>query len=140
MKITFSNPSLQAHFDDWPAGGKRVQCEFKVHRDKRGWRVSRKTTNTAGIWCKPKLTTYSGPVCIVDGSDGRTYLLEKMKIYEGIEIRRSDFMVSDAELGRDHCVWHGHAGGADDALYDLLLKLIVESGAPLMEVEGRDGN
>ena|SRR3990167_2773519 len=130
--LTFSNPRLRAEFDDWPSGAHRVKCVFQVHRDaKRGWRVSRTTTDRNGNPCKPKLTTFSGPCCVVDGSDGRTYLLRKAGMYEFITVSRSDFMDASIEMDRG-------SGGAsvfpdrDQELHAALAKLIVDSGSPLM--------
>ncbi len=87
--VTFSNPRLVAEFTDWPSGGKRVPCRFAVEEHpSRGWRISRTTTG------KPKYTRYTGPACIVDGDDGRTYLLSiAPPIYGGfVSVHASDFM------------------------------------------------
>jgi len=94
--LTYSNPRLVAEFNDWPIGGsQRGQCKFEVQAaDPRTakTRVARTTTNKAGQWCKPKLTTYVALACIVDGSDGRTYILGWIPEYESIRVQRSDFM------------------------------------------------
>lgn len=87
-----TNPRLVAEFNDWPLGGsKRGYCKFAVEpATKRGVRISRVTTG------KPKYTTYAGKSAIVDGSDGRTYILQRIDIYNGVKAMRSDFM--DAQL------------------------------------------
>lgn len=104
--ILFSNPRLRAKFTDWPSGRNRVQCVFQVHRAAKGWRVSRATTDKHGAWCKPKLTTFAGHTCIVDGDDGKTYILEHAGQYDFITIRRSDLLcASQAELGHDYAVF-----------------------------------
>jgi hypothetical protein len=91
--LTFSNPRLSAKFDDWPSGSHRVKCTFEIVCDaKRGWRVIRTTTDKNGKWCKPKATTFGGRAVLVDGSDGRTYILQHAGNYDFIVIRRSDFM------------------------------------------------
>ena len=78
IEIRFSNPQLQADFNDWPSGRARVLCRFTVQSDpKRGERVARTTTGRHGSWCAAKHTTYSDQFRIVDGSDGRTYLLAR---------------------------------------------------------------
>ncbi len=106
--LTFSNPRLSATFEDWPSGSQRVRCTFQVeHHPKRGYRIARQTTG------KPKYSTYGGPSAIVDGSDGRTYLLVHIPLYQMVKVRRSDFL--DAERG---CVW------SQDADYASLLALI----------------
>jgi hypothetical protein len=76
MKITFASPRLSATIENWPSGGKRVTAQFLVEsHPKKGERVSRTTTG------KPKCTTYGRRMCIVDGSDGRTYLLQESSSY-----------------------------------------------------------
>ena len=64
----------------------------KVETGSRGQRVSRKTTDKHGKWCKPKYTTYSSQQCIVDGDDGKTYILAYTADYNFISIHRHDFM------------------------------------------------
>ena len=94
--ITFTNPRLSATFTDWPLGGsKRGTCVFTVtHKPGKGWRFERVTTG------KPKCSTYGGLGAIVDGSDGRTYLLQKAGAFDFIKIMRSDFMSAAGEVGR----------------------------------------
>ena len=77
--MKYSNPRLVAEFNDWPIGGThRGQCKFEVEPAKpgKGVRISRTTTDKHGRWCKPKVTTYGGPAAIVDGADGKTYVLQ----------------------------------------------------------------
>ena len=87
--MNYSNPRLHAEFPDWPLGGlRRGLCVFDVqHVPGKGYRFSRVTTG------KPKFDTYGGKAAIVDGDDGRTYLLQA-NIY-GIKVSRSDFMNSE---------------------------------------------
>ena len=83
--ITFSNPRLNATFDDWPLGGtRRGTCTFQVETNARGSRTLRTTTG------KPKASTYSDKCCVVDGSDGKTYLLHYNKTYNAVSIYQSD--------------------------------------------------
>lgn len=69
--MKFSNPRMTAEFTDWPLGGdRRGTCVFVVEsHPKKGQRIARTTTG------KPKYTTYAQQARIVDGDDGRTYLL-----------------------------------------------------------------
>lgn len=104
--ITFSNARTNATFNDWPLGGnKRGTCTFTVEIDpKRGHRIARQTSG------KPKRGTYSHRACIVDGSNGRTYLLSDTgPSYGGfISIRRSDFMDAGSDdIGGNAAVWPG---------------------------------
>jgi len=124
MQVTFSNPRLRAEFLDWPLGGsKRGWCMFQVERDPSGkaqWRVSRTTTG------KPKFTTWSGQACIVDGSNGRTYILQVAKIYGFVKIMRSDFLDASSDIGRNTAsVFEDH----EPELHKELMALIVQGGA-----------
>ena len=121
--ITFSNPRLVATFDDWPSGSKRVQCTFTMeYNAKRGYRFSRVTTG------KPKVTTYSGKGAIVDGSDGRTYLIQQGTYNPAVIIWSSDFMCPDPKkIGREHYI------PENDPYFRELVNLIAQAnvGDPL---------
>ncbi len=67
--IKLSNPRTTAVIEDWPFGSKRVTATFECETNKRGTRVNRVTTG------KPKRTTYFAKAVIVDGDDGKTYIL-----------------------------------------------------------------
>lgn len=68
--LQLSNPRIDAIVNDWPSGSRRVRVTFAVEGKKsRGERVARVTTG------KPKRTTYYLKIRIVDGDDGRIYLL-----------------------------------------------------------------
>lgn len=93
--ITFSNPRTSATFPDWPLGlHKRGECKFWIEtQPKRGHRFVRQTTG------RPKMTSYGGKGVIVDGSDGRTYLIQYAGAYSGfIKIWASDFMCPTPEV------------------------------------------
>ena len=91
MDITFTNPRTEAEFDDWPFGRHRCKCRFTVETGKRGQRVARVTENkTRTGWNKPKRTTYAPRFVIVDGSDGKTYLLSLGTYSPSVVIWMSD--------------------------------------------------
>lgn len=94
--VKFSNPRLQAEFDNWPIGSGNVGlCRFVVEDGgKKGQRVARTTTNKYGQWCKPKLTTYESKFVIVDGDDNKTYLLN-LTPYGFIKVTKSDLMQAE---------------------------------------------
>jgi hypothetical protein len=97
--LTFSNPRMTAEFNDWPIGGANVgKCKFGFEsHPKRGLRLTRQTTNKYGSWCKPKLDTYGGPGAIVDGSDGKTYVLQFAgEPYDFLYVKRHDFMHAES--------------------------------------------
>ncbi len=99
MALTFCNPRRAATFTDWPLGGnRRGDCVFQVHADaKRGERVSRTTTG------KPKYTNYGTKCAVVDGSNGRTYVLQLSTDYgPSVRVICSDLMYdATKDLGRD---------------------------------------
>lgn len=95
LTITFSNPRLVAVIEDYPLGGsKRGRCTFEIEQGKRGYRAKRTTTG------KPKFATYAGKAAIVDGSDGRTYVLQHATPYDFIHIMRHDFMDATGTAGQ----------------------------------------
>ena len=115
--ITFSNPRHEATFSDWPLGGsKRGTCTFKVEKHpKRGFRVGRTTTG------KTKYDTYSPRVAIVDGSNGRTYILSGT-VYGFIKISTSAFMdAPKEEIGGESAVFER------DARYNDLKALLAQT-------------
>ena len=96
MPFAFTNPRTRAVFTDWPNGRHRTECVFAVEsHPKRGERVSRVTRDKHGRPCSPKYTTYAEKWAIVDGEDGRTYLLAGGTY--GVTVKSSD-MQHDAVL------------------------------------------
>lgn len=120
MLITFSNPRLNATFTDWPLGGnKRGTCTFTIeHAPKKGYRVLRQTTG------KPKASTYGGRMAIVDGSNGRTYILQEAGIYDFIKVMRSDFMDATHDIGQNAAVFR------KDPDFATLQQLIEQANPP----------
>lgn len=95
--VKYSNPRTEALFSEWPIGFNfRGKCEFKVEENIRGMRVSRRTTKKDGTWAKPKYTTYSSKWVIVDGDDGRTYLLSYSSAYGFITVTESNMQYQAA--------------------------------------------
>lgn len=76
--MTYTNPRTEAVIDDWPIGRQRCRARFWVETDaKRGERVARTTENKTRTGSnKPKRTAYASRSVIVDGDDGRTYILQ----------------------------------------------------------------
>lgn len=125
--VTFSNPRLAADFDDWPLGGnKRGPCSFYLeHSEKRGWRFIRVTFG------KPKTATFGGRGAIVDGSNGRTYLIQQSRHNSTISIFRSDFMTPpESEIGQASYVIE------TDPQYRTLLDLIVRANYSSLKAAG----
>jgi hypothetical protein len=70
----------------WPTwGSKRVEARFYVERHAtRGDRAVRVTTGA------PKKLTYAWAVRIVDGDDGKTYILEYSAPYRHVTVMQSN--------------------------------------------------
>lgn len=111
--ITFTNPRHSAVIENWPMGGdRRGRAVFTVeHHPKRGFRASRTTTG------KPKHTTYCHAMAIVDGADGRTYILAMSEPMYGsaITVKSSDMQhdASNADIDGDHYVTRADANYAE---------------------------
>lgn len=115
---TYSNPRTYAEFDDWPCGSGRMRCRcvFVVRSSARGNRIERTTFRTDGTPNSPKRGTYCTTARVVDGSDGRIYVLERTARAESICVRESD-------------IAHAHYVRAGDAEFAALAALLSE--APL---------
>ena len=104
--LTYSNPRLSFITHNWPYGTKRTTATFTIEANKRGERVSRVTINPKnGRVNKPKSTTYSPKVRIVDGSDGRTYIASLTE-YGFINIMQSNLQYEQETIHPDHEKFH----------------------------------
>lgn len=65
----YSNPRMNAEIENWPHGTKRVTARFHIEVTDKGERAVRVTTG------KPIKLTYTKRMRIVDGDDGRTYIV-----------------------------------------------------------------
>jgi hypothetical protein len=74
----YSNPRLHAVIENWPSGQHRTTATFTIERHpRRGERGTRTTVNPkTGQPSAPKVLTYARRARIVDGSDGKTYILQ----------------------------------------------------------------
>jgi hypothetical protein len=79
--LEYSNPRQECTITDWPYGQYRTTARFFIERDaKKGERGVRTTVDPkTGRVSQPKTLTYAAQACIVDGSDGKTYILELVK-------------------------------------------------------------
>jgi hypothetical protein len=90
--LQYSNPRQDCTITDWPYGQYRTTARFYIDRDaKRGERGVRTTIDPkTGRVSKPKTLTYAAQACIVDGSDGKIYILELAKGYTHFSIMQSN--------------------------------------------------
>lgn len=75
-RIQYSNPQMERTFDDWPYRQVQTTCVFEVtHRNNRE-RCQRRTQEPMSKrWNNPKLTTYGLKCRIMDGDDGKIYVV-----------------------------------------------------------------
>lgn len=91
--MKYSNPRMSATIENWPSGKKRVTAVFQVEQHpKQGERAVRTTTGA------PKKLTYAYKVRLVDGSDGRIYIISYVSMYEFIQ-------VTDGTLHTYETIW-----------------------------------
>ena len=101
---TYSNPRMEEVFTDWPSGRHRTTAIFAIERDpKRGERGTRRTLHPeTGRASAPKLLTYGDKARIVDGDDGRTYILVLSTSYGHITVFQSNMQFQeDSIFARD---------------------------------------
>lgn len=91
MACPFSNPRHSVVAPNWPAGTKRGEVQYATatfqveFKPSKGYRVIKTVVG------KPKVSTFGGRVAIVDGCDGKTYIIQKSQFSEAIYIYRHDF-------------------------------------------------
>jgi hypothetical protein len=73
--MQYSNPRMEAIISNWPFGKERATAYFQIEQTKRGERATRFLT-LAGKRFATKKLTFAAKARIVDGSDGKTYILE----------------------------------------------------------------
>lgn len=91
MAYPFSNPRHSVSVPNWPAGTKRGEVQYATatfqveHKPNKGYRVIKTVVG------KPKVSTFGGRVAIVDGIDGKTYIIQRSQFSEAIYVYRHDF-------------------------------------------------
>lgn len=91
-ELTYSNPTTSRTIENWPHGSMRTTAMFYVETDpKRGQRACRRTVNPKnGTLSAPKKLTFSARQRIVDGSDGKTYILSESSHYGFVGVMQSN--------------------------------------------------
>lgn len=97
-KKIYSNPRISATIQNWPmGGGKRGPVVFEIQRvNNRGERALRTSFDGMGRRSKPKKLTYAQQARIVDGDDGRTYILEDTGSH--LSVMRGDMKYSEEAI------------------------------------------
>lgn len=96
--MEYSNPRMSATFHDWPYGTHRTTCTFEIERSGRGERCVRITVNPkTHLETAPKALTYAVAQRIVDGDDGKTYIICK-SIYGTISVMQSNMQLQQESI------------------------------------------
>ncbi len=102
MPTTYSNPRMEAVIDGWPIGSKRTTAHFRIEtvpgKGQRGTRVTidPKTGKPGAM----KKLTYAPAARIVDGDDGKTYIIERT-YYGFIAVMRGDMKLMAESIPGD---------------------------------------
>lgn len=100
--MIYSNPRMEAVITDWPIGNKRTTATFRIECDpKRGERGTRFTIDPkTGKPSATKKLTFARKARIVDGDDGRTYILE-LSTYRHISVMQGNMQFQAETLNAD---------------------------------------
>ncbi len=89
--MIYSNPRTHAVIENWPIGAKRTTATFAVEVVKGRERGTRFTIDPkTGRPSATKALTYADAVRIVDGDDGKTYIIELSRGYQMISVMQSN--------------------------------------------------
>lgn len=94
--MNYSNPRTEATIENWPSGSKRVTAKFYVeHNPARGERTCRQTTGA------PVKLPFANRQRIVDGDDGRTYILCLSRAYGFVNVMKGDMKYHHETIHHD---------------------------------------
>jgi hypothetical protein len=100
---TYSNPTMVRNVENWPFGSNlRTLASFYVETDpKRGQRVVRRTVDPRnGRLSAPKKLTFARRMRIVDGSDGKTYIIEESQFCTFISVMQSNMKFQEETIDK----------------------------------------
>jgi len=98
--MNYSNPQKELTVNDWPYGKNRVTAIFSIESGKKGERAVRVTENPRGGWNKPKKLTFANKMRIVDGDDGKTYIIG-LSNYGFITVMQSNMQYMSESIHQD---------------------------------------
>lgn len=117
MPLSYSNPRMHAEIGNWPMGGTRrgvaiFNVESKAGKGERAVRVTRRDGETRVT--SPKALTYARKVRIVDGDDGKTYVLNLT------EFGFISVMQSNMQFGQEQVFYDNPRYAEIRALFELV--------------------
>lgn len=90
MTVNYSNPRMEAVIENWPIGTKRTTATFRIETKSGKQRGTRFTIDPkTGRATATKTMTYALKARIVDGIDGKTYIVELTE-YRHISVMQSN--------------------------------------------------
>jgi hypothetical protein len=100
MTLTYSNPRMHAEIADWPMGGQSrgvatFQVEAKPGKGERATRTTRRDRD--GRVGAAKALTFARKMRIVDGDDGRTYIIA-LTMYGHITVFQSNMQYNEESI------------------------------------------
>ena len=99
---TYGNPRTSAVIEDWPMGARsRGTATFTIEANGKGERARRTTQLPGKQPGYPRVLTYARRARIVDGSDGRTYVIEDNSDYGHVTVMRGDMKYAHETIYRD---------------------------------------
>jgi len=107
--LQYSNPRQDVRITDWPYGSYRTTAHFFIECDaKKGERGVRTTVDPkTGRVSKPKTLTYAAQACIVDGDDGKTYILELTRSCTHLSVMQSNMQFQQEAIFPDDARYSG---------------------------------
>lgn len=93
----YGNPRTSAVVPDWPSGAHRTVATFRIESHPiRGERATRTTVDPrTGRDSAAKALTYARRMRIVDGDDGRTYIVADNVGYGHLTVWRGDMKYNE---------------------------------------------
>ena len=140
MACPFSNPRHSVSVPNWPAGTKRGEVQYATatfqveFKPSKGYRVIKTVVG------KPKVSTFGGRVAIVDGCDGKTYIIQRSQYSEAIYVYRHDFKhptkeelaglgLNDYVISHDVCnIWYNDAKTLINDAHHLATEEVTDHG------------
>lgn len=99
--LNYTNPRKEVIIHDWPYGrGLKTRCHFYIEEAKGKQRACRVTQKpNTGINNAPKKLTYARKVLFVNGSDGKTYIMQS--VGWAIIIMQSNMKYDEERISKD---------------------------------------
>jgi len=101
--MQYRNPSMTLTVHDWPYGQYRTTATFTIEtHPTRGQRGTRTTVDPkTGRTSKPKTLTFARQARIVEGDDGRTYILEQTQSCTHLSVMQSNMQFQQETIFPD---------------------------------------